>query len=617
METANVETSAAASVLIDQLQATLVACLLLEYEHEALRQLSHALNNINSEESLMRPGSYFIQLHHQNSSMCFTELPPELILAIGPHLSLAACNALIQTTTLFAELLTPQLYDAGLRVTPDLDDWLHDMVIKPRGVIPRRMQDCMHTWSSSWIMSFFLPKHQDAYVALVISPLANALAILPLTHVLAMTGNLTILSSIIAATGDPDPLDKVQWTPLQYAASYGHVESVQRLLDVGANVLSEAPGGVSTVYAASFCSGTPDTLSLVIEATRKAGGEVMKRNEFGDTPLHLAALVGNKLTTMCLIDAGAEPLDTNSDGDVAAAAAIICGHEEIALLLIERMIGAGGNISLPNGDGWTLLHHATKYSSEAVVCALLEAGTDLSLADGEGKTPLEIALERSQNDKIIDLLLERSTHTSISNHTRARMFDDAVRARELNRAQALLRKCPPPWPKEHINSLLWKSAGRAAKLELQQFDVMMDLAESGSSALHFTNEGGWSALHYLCSAQPANSATAREMIHLLINEGMNLNSKNCAGLTPMHRAIYTKNRVAIQLLFRGYCTRKGRLSIPDFEPVIDSLMKLDMGVSSLVMDRNGYTGIDRAVMAFKDEQVRAVFGMLLGWPGVK
>jgi ankyrin repeat protein len=549
--------------------------------------------------------------------MSFAELPPEIILEIGSHLNVSSTNALIQAGKPFAELLTRQLYDAGLRLTPDLDDWLQDMVIKPRGVIPRRMQDCMHTWSSSWIMSYFLPKHQDAYVALLLSPLANALAILPLTHVMAMTGNVTILSSIVAATGDPDPLDKAQWTPLQYAASYGHVESVQRLLDAGANVLSEAPGGVSTVYAASFCSGTADALSLVIEATRKAGGEVMKRNEVGDTPLHLAALVGNKLAIMCLINAGAEPLDTNSDGDVAAVAAILCDHEEIALLLIDRMVGAGGNISLSNGDGYTLLHHAAKNSSEAVVYALLEGGADLSIADGERKTPLDIALERYQNDRIIDLLLERSTHTSIPDLTRARMFDEAVRARDLDRAQTLLQKCPPPWPQAHINSLLWKAAGQTAKLELQQFNLMMDLAESGSSALHFTNEGGWSALHYLCSAQPANSATAREMIQLLINEGMPLNGRNHAGLTPMHRAIYTKNRVPIQLLLRGHCTRQGGVSIPDFKPAIDCLMKSDVAVSSLVMDRNEYTGIDRAVMAFKDEQVRGLFGVLLGWPGVK
>jgi ankyrin repeat protein len=466
-------------------------------------------------------------------------------------------------------------------------------------------------------MSYFLPKHHHAYVALLISPIANALAILPLTHVLAMTGNVKILSSIIVSTEDPDPRDESRWTPLQYAATYGHAEAVSRLLDAGANVLSEASGGVSTVYAASFCSGTPNALSLVIEATRKVGGEVMKPNEFGDTPLHLAALVGNKLTTMCLISEGAEPLDTNSDGDVAAAAAMICGHEEITLLLIEQMVGAGGNISLQNGNGWTLLHHAARHSSEAVVCSLLDAGADISVTDADGKTPLDIALERHQNDKIIDILLERSRHTAIPSHTRARMFEDVIRGGNTHRAQTLLRKCPPPWPQAHINSLLWKCAGQAPNYEQQQFNLVADLAHSGTSALHFTNEGGWSALHYLCSAQPANSVSAREMIQLLIGEGMRLDGRNHAGLTPLHRAIYTKNRVPSQLLLRGYCTRQGRVSIPDFKAAIDCLMKLDVGISSLVMDSNGFTAIDRAVMEFKDKQVRAVFGMLLGWPGVK
>ncbi|KAL2822670.1 hypothetical protein BJX63DRAFT_377203 [Aspergillus granulosus] len=194
------------------------------------------------------------------------------------------------------------------------------------------------------------------------------------------------------------------------------------------------------------------------------------------------------------------------------------------------------------------------------------------------------------------------------------MFDDVLIAGNLDRVQTLLRKCPPPWPQAHINSLLWQAAAQAPKYEHRQCNLIMQLARTGSSALTFSDSGGWSALHYLCSVRPTGSAAARDMIQLLINEGMPLNGKNHAGLTPLHRAIYTKNRVPIQLLLRACCTRQGRANIPDFEPAIDSLMKLEVNVSSLVMDRDGFTAIDRAVIKFKDEKVRTVFGALLGWP---
>ncbi|KAL3442725.1 ankyrin repeat-containing domain protein [Aspergillus insuetus] len=293
------------------------------------------------------------------------------------------------------------------------------------------------------------------------------------------------------------------------------------------------------------------------------------------------------------------------------------GHDEIALVLIDKMVDASGNISLPGQNNRTLLHDAAKGSDDAVFRSLLETGADISVVDIDGRTALDIALERPDSENIVDILLERSTHASIADYSITRIFDDALRAGDTDHAQILLQKCPPPWSQAHINSLLWKAAAQSPSYEHRQFKLLMDLAQSGTSALHFTDEGGWSALHHLCSAKPANSASAREMIQLLISEGMRLDGRNHTGLTPLHHAIYTKNLVPIQLLLRGYCSRLGRGSVPDFIPAIDHLMKLDVSVSTLVMDYNGYTPIDRAAMELEDEQVRGVFGILLGWPCVK
>lgn len=82
----------------------------------------------------------------------------------------------------------------------------------------------------------------------------------------ALKGYLEVCQKLVARDAD---VNKTGWTPLHYAATGGHVEIVQLLLDHHAYLDAESPNG--------------------------------------STPLMMAAMYGNAQTVKVLLDAGADP----------------------------------------------------------------------------------------------------------------------------------------------------------------------------------------------------------------------------------------------------------------------------------------------------------------------
>jgi ankyrin repeat protein len=92
-----------------------------------------------------------------------------------------------------------------------------------------------------------------------------------------------------------------------------------------------------------------------------------------------------------------------SSGRTALHKAAFWGHEAtVGFLLNEGHVNP--NVQDYNGD--TALHDAARFGHVSCVNLLL-AGTDLTLRNKEGKTPLEVA-EQYQQPKIVALLNERS-----------------------------------------------------------------------------------------------------------------------------------------------------------------------------------------------------------------
>lgn len=162
-----------------------------------------------------------------------------------------------------------------------------------------------------------------------------------------------------------DPNTPNEWrTSLHAASSAGHLELVQSLLEVGA--------------------------------------DVNKRNGDHSTPLFYASEGGRFEVAEFLIKYGADVNSLDWTGWTPLLAASRRGHSAVVHLLLDH----GADVNAKTQDNWTALHLALfGYYPFDTVKALLEHGADVHVRNDEGQTPFQIASRRGEQ-KTMELLSE-------------------------------------------------------------------------------------------------------------------------------------------------------------------------------------------------------------------
>ena len=96
--------------------------------------------------------------------------------------------------------------------------------------------------------------------------------------------------------------------------------------------------------------------------------------------------------------------DDRGDGETPLQ--IACGYN-YSHEMIELLLAKGANVNTPNAKGYTPLHTAVSWASEAEVALLLKRGAKINARGGDGnKTPLHLAVH-SNKKKICALLKAR------------------------------------------------------------------------------------------------------------------------------------------------------------------------------------------------------------------
>jgi ankyrin repeat protein len=105
------------------------------------------------------------------------------------------------------------------------------------------------------------------------------------------------------ASATKGPAQMRGWAPLHYAVQGGNVDSVQLLLDAGADPSSQAPGGQTPLSLAAERLGLSQ-LAAVIRLLLERGARVSVPDMQGETALHKAVRAGHLEAAKLLIDAG-------------------------------------------------------------------------------------------------------------------------------------------------------------------------------------------------------------------------------------------------------------------------------------------------------------------------
>lgn len=116
----------------------------------------------------------------------------------------------------------------------------------------------------------------------------------------------------------------------------------------------------------------------------------LKSLDNGWTPLQVAAGYGFDACVTALLELKADPSVTDNNGMNALHSAADTDEKAIIKLLLDNEQGKAA-IDAQDQDGCTPLHYAAYSAREAIVISLLRAGAKTDIADGEGKTALQVA----------------------------------------------------------------------------------------------------------------------------------------------------------------------------------------------------------------------------------
>jgi ankyrin repeat protein len=131
---------------------------------------------------------------------------------------------------------------------------------------------------------------------------------------------------------------------------------------------------------------------------------VKEQYEAAHPPLHDAALDGDQRRVERLLGAGADVSARSAGGWTTLHWAVQGGSVGVVALVLE----GGARPDARDDKGQTPLHHAAAGGSIPLATLLLDAGADINAQDNEGRTPLALALDpRGETGRKLLLLPSR------------------------------------------------------------------------------------------------------------------------------------------------------------------------------------------------------------------
>ena len=165
--------------------------------------------------------------------------------------------------------------------------------------------------------------------------------------------------------------DRLNATPLHYAATYGSAEAVRLLLQAGADVNARNNADATPLIYAAY-----DLKKTRLIMARGADVNAHEHNRL--TPLMVACAVhGNVATVRYLLDKGADPKAVSATGEDALERASLKGDPE----MIRLLLASGADARHADKENETALLQAFESPGSETGRLLLAAGADVNAAN--------------------------------------------------------------------------------------------------------------------------------------------------------------------------------------------------------------------------------------------
>ena len=326
-------------------------------------------------------------------------------------------------------------------------------------------------------------------------------------------------------------------TPLYNAALNGHSELCELLLKHGAkpNVFNEGDPILFRVAT----DGNLGIVKLLIEN----GAEINATNHSeGRSALQGASNIGHKAVVAYLLENGADVHSGDDYGWTPIHLAATHGFAEI----VELLIDSGADVQRPSPFGWTPLHFS--YDFPETTRLLLKSGADVNSVKEDGNTPLYLAVSNNYPE-VVKVLLSYSPdmEITVTEDFEKRNFS-ALTAAVVNGNVEVTRLLLEAGANvNHQNHL--KDAPLHYAVAENHGEVLRVLMEYNPKIDLVDNDGD----------TPLNcilSDTSITIAKILVNGGADCNARNKDQNTPICTAVLFENTDIL-----NYLTKKAELDI--------------------------------------------------------
>ena len=187
-------------------------------------------------------------------------------------------------------------------------------------------------------------------------------------HVAAFFG-LTTLVDPLVQNGHTDEIrlrDSWDNQPLHWAAERGHVETMEKLLSLGADINDGQQDVTWTPLHMAASAGQVDVIEFLLSGNHGTADLNAVSKEAG-TPFTLAVCSNQKAAAELLLSKGASPTLTSDDFDSPVAVAALRGYDD----LVTKLLAAGGHQNMTSQEYGTALAAAASAGHLAIVEGLM------------------------------------------------------------------------------------------------------------------------------------------------------------------------------------------------------------------------------------------------------
>ncbi|XP_062511566.1 protein phosphatase 1 regulatory subunit 12B-like isoform X2 [Corticium candelabrum] len=194
---------------------------------------------------------------------------------------------------------------------------------------------------------------------------------------------------------------------------------------------------------------------------------------------------------------------------------------------VRRLLKEGSDVNFANVDGLTALHQCCIDDNEDMIRLLLAEGANIDRMDNEGWTPLHAAAS-SGNMSIVKLLVEKGANAALANNEGELPLDLA----EEEEVKEYLEKVVETYGidvEQARNAEEWTM--------LEDVEKLLECGEAMGEAT-----GGATALHVACAKGYLH------VINLLLQAGVEVNSRDRDGWTPLHACAHWDQMTAAEMV---------------------------------------------------------------------